>query len=36
MSVPVPYMIMYLSEDLLKILLYGRHFLSEKWIKPVV
>ena len=36
MSVPVTYLIMYLSEDLLKVYLYGKHFLSNKWIKPVV
>ena len=36
MSVPVTYLIMYLSEDLIKVYLYGRHFLSNKWIKPVV
>ena len=35
-SVPVTYLIMYLSEDLLKVYLYGRHFLSNRWIKPVV
>ena len=35
-SVPVTYLIMYLSEDLLKVFLYGRHFLSDRWIKPVV
>ena len=36
LSVPVTYLIMYLSEDVLKVFLYGRHFLSEKWIRPVV
>lgn len=36
LSVPVTYLIMYLSEDVLKVLLYGKHFLSEKWIRPVV
>lgn len=36
LSVPVTYLIMYLSEDVLKVFLYGRHFLSRKWIKPVV
>ena len=36
MSVPVTYLIMYLSEDLIKVYLYGKHFLSNKWIKPVV
>ena len=36
LSVPVTYLVMYLSEDVLKVFLYGRHFLSEKWIRPVV
>lgn len=36
LSVPLTYLIMYLSEDVLKVFLYGRHFLSEKWIKPVI
>ena len=35
-SVPLTYLVMYLSEDLLKVFLYGRHFLSDRWIKPVV
>ena len=35
-SVPVTYLIMYLVEDVLKCFVYGRHFLSDKWIKPVV
>lgn len=36
LSVPVTYLVMYLSEDVLKVFLYGRHFQSEKWIRPVV
>lgn len=36
LSVPMTYLVMYLSEDLLKVFLYGRHFLSDKWIRPVV
>lgn len=36
LSVPATYLVMYLSEDVLKVFLYGRHFLSEKWIRPVV
>ena len=35
-SVPVTYLIMYLVEDVFKCIVYGRHFLSNKWIKPVV
>ena len=35
-SVPVTYLIMYLVEDVFKCIVYGRHFLSGKWIKPVV
>lgn len=36
LSVPVTYLIMYLSEDVLKVFLYGKYFLSQKWIRPVV
>lgn len=36
MSVPATYLIMYLSEDIVKVFLYGRHYLSQRWIKPVV
>lgn len=36
LSVPVTYLIMYLAEDVLKVFLYGKHFLSKKWIRPVV
>lgn len=35
-SVPVTYLVMYLVEDVFKCIVYGRHFLSGKWIKPVV
>ena len=35
-SVPVTYLIMYLVEDVFKCIVYGRHFQSGKWIKPVV
>ncbi len=35
-SVPATYLIMYLVEDALKVVVYGRHALSGKWIKPVV
>ena len=35
-SVPATYLIMYLVEDVFKCFVYGRHFLSNKWIKPVV
>ena len=36
LSVPVTYAIMYFVEDGLKTIIYGRHFFSDKWIKPVV
>lgn len=36
LSVPVTYAIMYFVEDGLKTIIYGRHFFSGKWIKPVV
>lgn len=36
MSVPVTYAVMYFVEDALKTVVYGRHFFSSKWIKPVV
>ncbi len=36
MSVPVTYAVMYFVEDALKTVIYGRHFFSDKWIKPVV
>ena len=35
-SVPVTYAIMYFVEDIFKVIVYGRHFLSGKWIRPVV
>lgn len=35
LSVPVTYAIMYLSEDMFKGSIYGRHLISSKWIKPV-
>ena len=36
MSLPVTYLIMYLVEDVLKVILYGAHYRSGKWIRPVV
>ena len=36
MSVPATYLIMYLVEDVFKVFVYGRHLLSNKWIRPVV
>ena len=36
LSVPATYAIMYCVEDGLKSIIYGRHFFSGKWIKPVV
>jgi len=36
LSVPATYAIMYCVEDGLKTIIYGRHFFSNKWIKPVV
>ena len=36
MSVPFTYIVMYLVEDIFKCVVYGRHFFSNKWIKPVV
>ena len=36
LSVPATYAIMYFIEDIFKVIVYGRHFLSDKWIKPVV
>ena len=35
-SLPVTYLIMYLVEDVLKVILYGAHYRSGKWIRPVV
>ncbi|MBR3794654.1 MAG: MATE family efflux transporter [Clostridia bacterium] len=35
-SVPATYAVMYFVEDFLKTIVYGRHFLSGKWIKPVI
>jgi len=35
-SLPVTYLIMYLLEDAIKVFLYGAHYRSGKWIKPVV
>ena len=35
-SVPATYAVMYFVEDFLKTIVYGRHFFSNKWIKPVV
>ena len=34
-GVPMTYLIMYLVEDVFKCVVYGRHFLSGRWIKPV-
>lgn len=36
MSVPFTYAVMYFVEDIFKVIVYGRHFLSDKWIQPVV
>ena len=36
LSVPMTYLIMYLVEDVLKVFVYGRHLISNKWIRPVV
>ncbi len=36
LSVPATYLIMYFVEDAIKVVVYGRHALSLKWIKPVV
>ncbi len=36
LSVPTTYLIMYLVEDVLKVFIYGRHLISNKWIRPVV
>ncbi len=36
MSVPATYLIMYLVEDVFKVFVYGRHLISNKWIRPVV
>ena len=36
MSVPMTYLIMYLVEDVFKVIIYGRHLISCKWIRPVV
>lgn len=36
LSVPATYAIMYVVEDSLKTIIYGKHFFSNKWIKPVV
>ena len=36
MPVPFTYAVMYCVEDIVKTVVYGRHFLSGKWIKPVV
>ena len=35
-SVPMTYLTMYLVEDVFKCFVYGRHFFSGKWIKPVI
>ena len=34
-SVPLTYLVMYLVEDVPKVIIYGKHFLSGKWIRPV-
>ena len=34
-SVPVTYLVMYLSEDVLKCALYLRHYRRGSWIRPV-
>lgn len=36
LSVPATYLVMYLAEDVFKCVVYGRHFLSDKWIQPVI
>lgn len=36
LSVPVTYAIMYFVEDGIKTIIYGRHFFTGKWIKPVI
>ncbi|MBQ7886959.1 MAG: MATE family efflux transporter [Clostridia bacterium] len=36
MSVPATYAVMYFVEDIFKVFIYGRHFLSDRWIRPVV
>ena len=36
LSVPATYLTMYLAEDAIKVIVYGRHYLSGKWIRPVV
>ena len=36
MSVPATYLIMYLVEDVFKVFVYGKHLISNKWIRPVV
>ena len=36
MPVPFTYAVMYFVEDFVKTIIYGRHFLSGKWIRPVV
>lgn len=35
LSVPATYLVMYLSEDVIKCVVYLRHMLSGKWIRPV-
>lgn len=35
LSVPATYLVMYLSEDVLKCVVYGLHMRSGKWIRPV-
>ena len=33
---PITYLVMYLSEDIIKCIVYIRHFRSGKWIRPVI
>ena len=35
-SVPATYAVMYFVEDIFKVIVYGKHFFSGKWIRPVV
>jgi len=35
LSVPATYAVMYLVEDIPKVLVYAKHFLSGRWIRPV-
>ncbi len=35
LSVPATYLVMYLFEDIFKVIVYGTHMKRDKWIKPV-